>query len=376
MSGPAFRPKVPPDSNPQEWLSAAECATRTGLTVRALRVYERQGLIAPPRSPNGWRRYGSTELARLNSIVILKGLGLTLSQIRSVLADNPPSLLRILLAHADSWRDKRDLADRALKLVGAAVDRLKAQQSLSIDELCELIKRLETRRDVDMRQAAVLTRELINEIVTPEEERAWVTWWIQHPEDTTAAQEFGKAQELISAETQKLIDAGADPGSEAVQELLRRHNEILARYGVRERNRRQLAWNRDATEKWFGIGVKIGHRKDEQQGGKRNEFWAAAIRHSAWGKAFREVMLNVRELMQTHTDPAAAEFDAPVRRVREICAAHRLGDALTLVEWRLFTGRFYGYLSLPDELFAPQWKFIERAMLARDKQPARPDSRS
>jgi hypothetical protein len=39
------------DGNKQdEYLTAAECAARTGLTVRALRVYERYGLIAPPRT--------------------------------------------------------------------------------------------------------------------------------------------------------------------------------------------------------------------------------------------------------------------------------------------------------------------------------------
>jgi hypothetical protein len=32
-----------------EWLTAAECALRTGLTVRALRVYENYGLITPGR---------------------------------------------------------------------------------------------------------------------------------------------------------------------------------------------------------------------------------------------------------------------------------------------------------------------------------------
>jgi hypothetical protein len=45
-------------------LSAAECARRTGLTVRALRVYERQGLIEPARSGKGWRLYGPKELVQ------------------------------------------------------------------------------------------------------------------------------------------------------------------------------------------------------------------------------------------------------------------------------------------------------------------------
>jgi MerR family regulatory protein len=47
---------------------AAECARRTGLTVRALRLYERLGLIKPARSTSGWRLYGRRELVRLNAI--------------------------------------------------------------------------------------------------------------------------------------------------------------------------------------------------------------------------------------------------------------------------------------------------------------------
>jgi hypothetical protein len=61
----------------QKWLSAAECAARTGLTVRTLHVYEREGLLSPPRSENGWRLYGPAELARLSAITSLKELGLT-----------------------------------------------------------------------------------------------------------------------------------------------------------------------------------------------------------------------------------------------------------------------------------------------------------
>lgn len=43
-------------------------AARTGLTVRALRVYEREGLLRPSRAANGWRRYGPNDLMRLNTI--------------------------------------------------------------------------------------------------------------------------------------------------------------------------------------------------------------------------------------------------------------------------------------------------------------------
>jgi len=53
-------------SRDEAMLTAAECAARTGLTVRALRVYEEYGLIAPQRTASGWRCYGKAELIRLN----------------------------------------------------------------------------------------------------------------------------------------------------------------------------------------------------------------------------------------------------------------------------------------------------------------------
>jgi DNA-binding transcriptional MerR regulator len=68
--------------DPSELLSAADCASRTGLTVRALRVYEEFGLVAPRRSAGGWRQYGPHDLVKLNTIALLKTAGLSLSQIR------------------------------------------------------------------------------------------------------------------------------------------------------------------------------------------------------------------------------------------------------------------------------------------------------
>ena len=68
----------------RKWLNAADCAARTGLTIRALRVYEREGLLKPGRAANGWRRYGPDDLLRLNTISVLKALGLTLAQIRKL----------------------------------------------------------------------------------------------------------------------------------------------------------------------------------------------------------------------------------------------------------------------------------------------------
>jgi DNA-binding transcriptional MerR regulator len=43
-------------------LTAADCARRTGLTVRALRVYEARDFIRPVRTEKGWRLYSRKDI--------------------------------------------------------------------------------------------------------------------------------------------------------------------------------------------------------------------------------------------------------------------------------------------------------------------------
>ncbi|MEA3175175.1 MAG: hypothetical protein QOF42_2586 [Gammaproteobacteria bacterium] len=131
--------------DPSGWLSAADCASRTGLTVRALRVYEEFGLIAPPRSAGGWRQYGPHDLAKINTITLLKTAGLSLAQIREVTCSGAgePTLQQILAIQLDTWKRRRADAERGQAIAEAALNRLRADQSLSVDELCKLIRSLE-----------------------------------------------------------------------------------------------------------------------------------------------------------------------------------------------------------------------------------------
>lgn len=125
------------------WLNAAECAERTGLTVRALRVYERHGLIGPRRSTSNWRLYGPAEIARLTEIIALKRFGLSLAEIARLLAGHPTDIHRLLDMQARSLVEKRGLAERALTIVGAMRDKLAAGAPLSVDELLRLVKETE-----------------------------------------------------------------------------------------------------------------------------------------------------------------------------------------------------------------------------------------
>src|SRR5882672_2491867 len=113
------------------YIGAAECARRTGLTVRALRVYERHGLIEPARSGKGWRCYGPRELQRLNVIVTLKALGMTLAQIRTLLKTKSPPLARVLQIQLRACSARKDAVEKALALVRAALATIGSGKPLS-----------------------------------------------------------------------------------------------------------------------------------------------------------------------------------------------------------------------------------------------------
>jgi MerR family transcriptional regulator, copper efflux regulator len=51
-----------------ETLTINEAATTTGWSPRMLRYVEQAGLVAPPRSPGGYRLYGPAELQRLRTL--------------------------------------------------------------------------------------------------------------------------------------------------------------------------------------------------------------------------------------------------------------------------------------------------------------------
>jgi DNA-binding transcriptional MerR regulator len=122
------------------WLTAAECARRIGLSVRALRVYEQHGLIAPRRTGKSWRLYGPQDLARLNEVLALKSLGLSLSGIANLLKDRPTDLVLLLDMQKEALRATQLRAQHGLATIGAVQTKIAAGLSVSIDDLITLAR--------------------------------------------------------------------------------------------------------------------------------------------------------------------------------------------------------------------------------------------
>jgi DNA-binding transcriptional MerR regulator len=117
--------------------SIGQFSKLTGVTAKALYLYERRGLLTPRRSRAGYRRYTPRELTQLERVVALKGLGLSLQQIAAMTKDEGCASA-LLLKQRALLEDKRRRLERAVKAIdaiasddlpGAALDRFVSESS-------------------------------------------------------------------------------------------------------------------------------------------------------------------------------------------------------------------------------------------------------
>jgi MerR family transcriptional regulator, copper efflux regulator len=62
-------------------MRVSELATRAGVSAKAIRFYEAEGILpAAPRAPNGYREYGEVDLCRVRVLAALRSLGIDLRE--------------------------------------------------------------------------------------------------------------------------------------------------------------------------------------------------------------------------------------------------------------------------------------------------------
>ncbi len=113
-------------------MQIGDLAAEAGVTVKAVRYYESQGLLKPEREPNGYRRYSAEDVVIVREVKALLSLGLTAEQtypfIECLRAGNdradvcPASLSAYRLRIAEVDRRIAELTDLRGKLTGLLAD--------------------------------------------------------------------------------------------------------------------------------------------------------------------------------------------------------------------------------------------------------------
>lgn len=147
-------------------MQIGELASIAGVSTRAVRHYHQRGLLPePPRRANGYRHYGLREVVLLARIRRLTELGLSLDEVRDVLADERGRDLHEILAELDDdlARQETAIRDRRARLTElierAEAGVLHADDAVS-PETAALLGAL-GRADATSSPMARLERELV-----------------------------------------------------------------------------------------------------------------------------------------------------------------------------------------------------------------------
>lgn len=120
--------------------NTAAIAAKFGISLKALRLYERLGMLQPSRTKAGWRVYGPADIERLRAILSLKELGLPLAQIATLLKAGVTDLQAVLAMQEQILLQHRYDTDHALSLVQIARTRLKRKKTMSVEAFVTLVR--------------------------------------------------------------------------------------------------------------------------------------------------------------------------------------------------------------------------------------------
>lgn len=123
----------------KKW-KTGELAKLTGLTIRTLRYYDQIELFSPSsHSEAGYRLYNETDLSRLQQILSLKDLGLTLEVIKSILADDTYNPTEVVALQIDRLRENIRVQQKLLKDLQNVSEVLQTKETLTLEDFTNSI---------------------------------------------------------------------------------------------------------------------------------------------------------------------------------------------------------------------------------------------
>ena len=236
----------------------SEVAKLTGITVRTLHYYDEIGLLKPSEiTEAGYRLYSREDLEILQQILFFRELDFPLSQIKEIM--NNPNY------------DKEEALKKQKELL--------IQQRQRIEGLIKLIeKRIEGDNNISFKEFDMNEIEENKKKYAKEVKERWGTSKAYEESEKKTSSYNKEKWGDINQETSEIFKGFAelrnsDPGSEEVQELVRRWqkyitdnfytctNEILSGLGLMyvedERFKENLDKNGEGTAKLMAEAIKI-----------------------------------------------------------------------------------------------------------------------
>jgi DNA-binding transcriptional MerR regulator len=191
-------------------LKIGRLSSQTGVSIRTLHHYDEIGLLSPPhRSQSGHRLYGRREVLRLQQIVLLKQIGLSLDEIREMLNRPEKNVRRVIDSHITRLKKQIEIQQdlcRRLEAISARPESVSVQEIIKSIEVITMFEKYYTKEQL--------------ETLKKRGERLG--------EDHIRAVE-GEWPKLI-AEVRAEMQKGTDPKDARVQALAKRWNQLVLEF--------------------------------------------------------------------------------------------------------------------------------------------------
>lgn len=174
-------------------------ADTVGVSVRSLRHYDTIGLVPATRSPSGHRRYRPEDAARVRRVIVLRLVGLSLTEISEVV-DGDEKLLGALV------RARRRELDTRLAELQLTRRQLRGAEYASGDSILNTLE--------DIMTGSTFTPAQLQQLKARHSDTSLMAW-------------MTRARELDTT-VRGLLDADASPTGAAAQEAARQWQRLLA----------------------------------------------------------------------------------------------------------------------------------------------------
>ena len=204
-------------SNDTILYTVGEVAERFSLTVRTLRHWEAQGLLAPTaRSWSNYRLYSREDCVRVQRIVIYRATGMKLMDIKALL-DCGDSEIEHLKRQRESLLAQRRETDAMIEALDILLEDAMNDNELTLEEVGKILG------DADFAAHQSEAEERYGDTADWRESRRRTAAW--------RAAEWRQNAERFHDIERRMIDAirdGAAPDSERVASLVEEHREALS----------------------------------------------------------------------------------------------------------------------------------------------------
>ena len=199
-------------SDERDW-RIGELARATGVTVRTLHHYDEIGLLRPKRrTGSNYRQYTGSDVRRLQQILSLRQLGLSLEEIAEWLGRPGTTTAAVIERHLSQLRERehaiRQLRERLERLAG----HLRSSEEVSTEEFIQTMEMM----------------TMFEKYYTPEQLRQ-----LEERRKSVGEERIREVEgewPRLMAEVQAEMERGTDPSDPRVQELARRWKSLVEEF--------------------------------------------------------------------------------------------------------------------------------------------------